>query len=349
LIDGLLSRARLAGNLPLEGALTLHLSEVETRRGRLGAAVDLAERGVRICTDGRYDQMPLFVLAHAIAWQGHTDDARRIATTALAMAEEAGDGMYEPVCHIMLGFVDASEGRYDDAAPHFARAAELFDRLGWRQPGVLKWHADAVETYLALDRYDDAAAVTERLAAEADRLSYATSQALAARCRAMLLAHTGDLDAAETEVMHSLELTDGFDVPLDTARTLLVSGVIHRRLRQKAVAREELRRARALFGDRGAALWAARADRELERSAAAASGQQLTSSERSAAVLAASGVTNREIAGRLFISTKTVEAVLTRVYRKLGVRSRTELAHHPDLADGDPTQGLAQGPAQGPA
>jgi len=74
-------------------------------------------------------------------------------------------------------------------------------------------------------------------------------------------------------------------------------------------------------------VWAARAGRELERSSSAVSGAALTGSERAVADLAGSGATNREIAAALYLSEKTVEAVLTRVYRKLSVRSRTQLGH----------------------
>ena len=79
-------------------------------------------------------------------------------------------------------------------------------------------------------------------------------------------------------------------------------------------------------------MWAARAQSELERSAAITAGRELTGSERAVAELAASGATNREIATELYLSEKTVEAVLTRVYRKLAVRSRAQLARHSKLA-----------------
>ena len=76
----------------------------------------------------------------------------------------------------------------------------------------------------------------------------------------------------------------------------------------------------------GAAAWVGRVDEELARAAGARAGQDLSVGERTVAELAAAGVTNREIGARLYLSPKTIETVLTRVYRKLGVRSRTELA-----------------------
>ena len=175
-------------------------------------------------------------------------------------------------------------------------------------------------------------AITEDLAALAKSWELATSSAPALRCRALLLENAGDLDAAAAALDESLALSEPLDNPLEHARTLLVRGIVHRRRRQKALSRADLTRARDLFSQAGATVWAARAGRELERSSAAVAGNGLTSAERAVAQRAAAGATNREIAAALYLSEKTVEAVLTRVYRKLSVRSRTEFGHHPELA-----------------
>ena len=118
----------------------------------------------------------------------------------------------------------------------------------------------------------------------------------------------------------------GLDMPLERARTLLALGATRRRGRQKASARASLAEARDIFSRAGAVAWVARVDEELHRAAGARAGLELTVGERTVAELAAAGVTNREIGAQLYLSPKTVETVLTRVYRKLGVRSRTELA-----------------------
>jgi DNA-binding NarL/FixJ family response regulator len=110
------------------------------------------------------------------------------------------------------------------------------------------------------------------------------------------------------------------------ARTLLALGVVRRRRRQKAAARDALTEAQGIFASVGAQVWAERAGEELRRAAGARDGEELSRGERSVAELAALGRTNREIAAELYLSPKTVEAVLTHVYRKLGVRSRTELS-----------------------
>lgn len=121
-------------------------------------------------------------------------------------------------------------------------------------------------------------------------------------------------------------LMAGLDMPLERARALLTLGVVRRRRRQKAAARNALTQAQAIFTHAGARVWTERAAEELRRASAGRAGDDLSRGERSVAELAAEGRTNREIAAELYLSPKTVEAVLTHVYRKLGVRSRTELS-----------------------
>jgi DNA-binding NarL/FixJ family response regulator len=115
-------------------------------------------------------------------------------------------------------------------------------------------------------------------------------------------------------------------MPLELGRTLLVRGQLERRARQKAKASRSLQEALAIFERVGARLWARRASSELARLGLRRSAPgQLTTSERRVAELAASGLKNREVAAQLFISQKTVEANLARVYRKLEIGSRAEL------------------------
>ena len=122
------------------------------------------------------------------------------------------------------------------------------------------------------------------------------------------------------------------------ARTLLVLGRVQRRAKQKAAAKQSLERALELFEALPAPLWSERAREELSRiGLRRAAPGELTESERRVAELAASGLTNREVAARLFMSPKTVEANVARAYRKLGIHSRAELGAR--LAD-------AQDPAQ---
>ncbi len=150
---------------------------------------------------------------------------------------------------------------------------------------------------------------------------------MGARGRGLLAAARGDLvggiDALEESLVHHERLQN----PFELARTLLVLGSVLRRDRKKRDAREALERSLEGFESLGAPLWAERARSELSRiGGRAPSSTGLTPTERRMAELVADGATNTEVAAALFVSLKTVEWNLSRIYAKLGVRSRTELA-----------------------
>jgi DNA-binding CsgD family transcriptional regulator len=121
---------------------------------------------------------------------------------------------------------------------------------------------------------------------------------------------------------------DSETLPFERARTLRALGAEQRRAKRRGKARATLREAEDSFERLGARLWAQRTRAEAGRLGGRRVGDRdaLTDTERRIAALAATGQTNREIAGSLFITERTVEANLTRVYRKLGVRSRAQLA-----------------------
>jgi DNA-binding CsgD family transcriptional regulator len=116
--------------------------------------------------------------------------------------------------------------------------------------------------------------------------------------------------------------------PFELARTLLALGTLQRRLQRKRAARDSLQRAADIFERLGAAAWAQNVRLELRRiGGRAASGVGLSETERRIAELVAAGRRNREVAAALSLSPNTVAWNLSKVYRKLGVSSRTELAH----------------------
>jgi DNA-binding CsgD family transcriptional regulator len=141
--------------------------------------------------------------------------------------------------------------------------------------------------------------------------------------------------AAETEfepmLNAAIEVQEALPIPFELGRTLLVLGERRRRAKARAEARPPLRRALSIFESLGAEPWMRRARTELEASGEAvkrASGlSTLTTQERQVARIVATGATNREVAAALFVNPKTVEFHLGNIYRKLGIRSRTELAN----------------------
>jgi len=137
--------------------------------------------------------------------------------------------------------------------------------------------------------------------------------------------------SSRNAIGHALEEHERFQQPFDRARSLLVLGQIQRRRKQKSPARATLEQARETFAALQAALWVERTEAELARIGGRPPAPlELTATERSVAELVGEGRTNREVADALFMSPSTVQAHLKRIYRKLGVRSRTELAARVD-------------------
>lgn len=153
----------------------------------------------------------------------------------------------------------------------------------------------------------------------------------------MIAAARRDLEAAETAAVCALDEHERTEQPFDTARSLLVLGQVQRRRKQKRSARTSLERARDTFSTLGAPLWTRRVDDELARIGGRPPRPfELTTTERRVAELICEGRTNREVADALFMSPSTVHAHLKRIYPKLGVRSRTELAARLDQEPAEP-------------
>ena len=157
------------------------------------------------------------------------------------------------------------------------------------------------------------------------------SRSLALRCRGLLLAERGDTEAAiaalEAAAVEPEPPREGN--PFELARTLLALGTVQRRAQHKRAARESLQRAAEIFERLGARLWLEKARSELRRiGGRTASEGQLSETERRIVELVVAGRRNREVAAELSLSPNTVAWNLSKVYRKLGVSSRTELAAH---------------------
>ena len=228
----------------------------------------------------------------------------------------------------MLGFVALSLGDAPTAVRHLAPLPANEERLGMREPAMVCIGPDLAEALVLAGDVDAARPVQQELEARGRELDRAWAIATGLRCRGLIAAADGRLDDALADLREALEEHVRVPQPFDRARTLLTLGAIQRRAKQRAEARTTLESALAVFEELGAALWAERARAEIARLGGRRSRDrdELTETERRIAELAADGRSNREIAGELFVSERTVESNLTRAYRKLGVRSRTELA-----------------------
>jgi DNA-binding CsgD family transcriptional regulator len=269
----------------------------------------------------------LFNQAWPRALLGRTDEAREQATTGVRLAEANDDRFNAAWNRAVLGFIGLSMADLDGARRNLEPAVGWLDQLGAAEPGIIPCVPDLVEALVGLGQIDEAERHLHRLEEQAEALDRVWARGTAMRCRALVAAAAGDLDAAQRAAEESVGLLEGDIQPFETARSLLVLGQIHRRAKRKRLARESLERARDAFAQLGARLWVDRAEAELARIGGRPSTPfELTETERTIASLVARGQTNQEVADALFVSPSTVQANLKRVYQKLGVRSRTELA-----------------------
>jgi DNA-binding CsgD family transcriptional regulator len=225
-----------------------------------------------------------------------------------------------------LGFLELSLGNAEAADRHLAPVADLLAAAGMGEPGIHRFLPDEVEALVSLGQLDRAAVLLDRFENTAWRVGRRWALATGARCRALIASARGDQDEALAAADRAIEHHGGLPYRFDHARTLLVKGAVHRRRKEKAAARSALEAARRIFEGLGTPLWEDRARAELRRLGLRPPTRlELTPTEERVARLAASGFTNRQVAQALFVSPKTVETNLGRVYRKLGIHSRAEL------------------------
>jgi len=313
--------------------VAVHSVLIELWRGQLAQAAvlaqDAAERAEQVGGDNSL-LIAMTVQTAAAAYQGRERDARDYGRRALEAAARCGSDRVGLWPRMMLGFLEVSLGRYAEALDTLAPLLSWF----CAEPACTEIiHAtfipDAVEAMVALGRLDQAEPLVAALEENGARLDRPWMLAVGARCRAMIFAARGDVAAATESAHRAMTEHDRLAMPFERARTQLLLGQLQRRSRQKDVASTTFDEATHTFETVGATLWAARARAELERTKVAWSRDlALTPSEQRVAESAAAGMTNRQIAAALFVSEKTVEANITRIYRKLDVRSRAGLARY---------------------
>jgi DNA-binding CsgD family transcriptional regulator/uncharacterized protein HemY len=225
----------------------------------------------------------------------------------------------------VLGVAACAGGAYEVADRELSRADAIDESLHVREPAAERFHADHAEAVIALGDLDRAEMLVRELEERAERLPRPWICAVAARSRGLLLSARGDLDGSLAAFERALGHHEELDMPLERGRTLLVLGQLLRRRKERRKARELFRDALAVFERVQAGQWAERARTELARVPVRRAPGDLTPTETTIASLAATGLTNRAIAERIYVSPKTVESNLARVYRKLGIRSRAEL------------------------
>ena len=328
-LQSMLEVAAAAGDEPMQHELMEHLADAETLAGHYSRAASWV-------TDARELASQLGFGGAAARWlngtldalRGNLVEARAAGEAGLAEAAASHDPWLDRISRQLTAFVALADGRFTEAAEGFARLAATMDADGLVEPLGTRFEPDWIEACVGVGDLTTARTALERLQRRHDLLPRPWTMLGLARSRLLIAGATGHetTDLIEQLVDCIRALPTGA-VPFDRARSLLVIGLAHRRARRKLAAREALLAAAAEFDAIGAIGFAARARTDADRTGARASAKdELSSSELRVAELAATGATNREIADALFISPKTVEANLARIYRKLAIGRRVELA-----------------------
>jgi DNA-binding CsgD family transcriptional regulator len=315
-----------------EGSLAFllsNMSELECWAGNWDLAARYAAEGARLAAlteQGTMVSANLYAKALVEAHRGQVDSARAAAEQALAHAKASGNATVTLMSLSALGFLELSLGEPAAAHAHLGPITVGLTAVGLGEPGVLRFLPDEVEALIELGELEQAKALVDALEERGRALDRAWALATGARSRALLLAAGGDLAGAHAALERALEAHQRLPQPFERGRTLLALGTVQRRSGHKRAARETLEQAHSIFERLGARLWAERTRGELRRiGGRAASGGQLSETEARIVALVCAGQTNQQVARALSLSAKTVAWNLSKVYRKLGVRSRTEL------------------------
>jgi DNA-binding CsgD family transcriptional regulator len=325
LLEQLIDHARSRGLRVFLAQALDTLAAVDFRTGHWVAADARSAEALRLARQlGQTHQVGscLTTLACIAAARGDVDGVEALAREAV---DVAGDGF--PVAawaKAALGQIELSQGRPERA---IAVLAPLHAAVPQPDPVLVPWMHDLVEAYVRADRVDDARPVAAMLELRARGTSVSGLAALASRCRA-LTAVDGSFVGHFEEALRQHARRP---IPFERARTELCYGERLRRGRRPRDAKHHLELALAGFEQLGARLWSDRARAELSTGRRAKRGPAplrdlLTPHELEVALLVCRGATNRETASALFVSPKTIEYHLASIYRKLDLRSRTELA-----------------------
>lgn len=334
-VDAFAARVEaMAADRGAVGALPLLRSgqlETDLRRGDWSLARARASEALRLAAEtGQSLQraIPICVLARIEAAMGLEKECRASVQQMLELALPAGGRSMAAFGEAALGLLELGLGRAARAVDHLDGAARLCEVGGQRDPSVVQHLPDRVEAHLRAGDVEGAEAALRQLEAMAERTRRPWPLATAARCRGLL----ADDDAFDEYFERAYALHGPAASPFELARTELCHGERLRRARRAREAREPLRAALERFEGLGAAPWAARARTALRAAGGGANAPRgattrtLTPQELEVALAVARGGTNREVAAAMFVSPKTIEVHLSRIFRKLQVRSRTELA-----------------------
>ena len=339
LFDTSRERARRSGEDAFLMWMHRFFGELEIRCGRWEAAESELEAGLSEAT-GHWRGTLVCLRALLAARRGDAQQVDSDAAEAHAYGVANGDPWLIVGAAWARGSLALLQGAPASAHEHLQRGQTILDVAGIGQPGFLPVSFELAEAAAAVGKLDHAELLADWLDERAATLDHSWAGAAAARCRGIALLGAGAPARAIALLEGARAGFAAIGAPFELAHTQRTLGAAYARSGERSRAAEALREAHRIFGELGTPAWQERTDDELRRAYPRPRRDRgLTAAEEQVAALVASGRTNREVASQLFTTVKTVESHLTRIYRKIGVRSRTELARHYVDADNTDVHG----------
>ncbi|MFG2874502.1 AAA family ATPase [Streptomyces sp. NPDC048337] len=307
------------------------ITEVELRSGRCKAASARARRALELTIEAGLSPGPAwYVAAMAEVMGGSFARAAGYARRGIQASQEEHDQVFLSRSLHALGLVELATGEASKAVATLRRVAELEAAQQVVDPSILRWHGELAEALVAADAPEEAGRLIDSVRTVARGLGRTGVVAALDRARGLCLSAQGEADEAVRLLEATAQRFELLGLPLERGRTLLALARVERRRRRRAPARAALLAAAGVFERAGAAPWAELAREPAPGEAAGrpevAAMAALTEAETRLALLVSQGASNQEAAAKLFLSVKTVESRLTRIYQKLDVRSRAQLA-----------------------
>ena len=322
----------------------LQLTEVEVRAGNLAQAEAYAAEFVDLDRQLRGDLGDEWYPSGVVAMHlGRVDEARRILTAGVEYSRAISSTIWLAHHLWALGHLELATGNLGAARETLGQLPRMLRDTGLGEWAAHPFHPDLIETLVGLGEIDEAEELTAELDEYGRQLDRPWGLATAARSAALIASARGEIEEALGAAQSALLEHERLDWPLERGRSLIVLGGVLRRIGQRRDAAATLAEAKSVFGTLRNPLWLARAEAEERRlGGRRGASDELTPTEARVADLAGQGLRNAEIAAQLYVTPKTVEATLSRVYRKLGIRSRTELAGRLAAARSDSRLALAK-------
>lgn len=313
--------------------ILFHLAHLEWEAGNRDAAHEYTDAFIettRQQADEQIDAYLMWLQAFIAVRHGDLSEAMRRGSDAVELATRIGDAFIQVFASAILAMVELTQGQPDRA---HSRLPPLREGLLGEDRGFIGsltlglWTTD-IEALISAGRLDEASETLDDMLRRTSASDNLNAVAVEQRSRGLLAAARGETEAAMRSMELALTGHARRTMPLELGRTLLEKGTLERRFRRKSAAKRSLEQALTVLEPLEAEILIRRARDELGRVGLrrAAPTEGLTPAQMRVAQLVVSGLTNREIAAMLYMSIRTVETHLTKIYRELGIRSRAQLA-----------------------